>query len=208
MNENPFSLLDPHDGFRVEEVFLPLDSGNICVGLYGYASQNGERLDLGSGTFPIYEAKSPTEQQKAEYLRLRSLTAAVCRYLTLGGSWDSLQTVLGAMRAGFAGFELPFDEWILLDEYVDVEGSPTAVWGSESGSQAVRWVDGLFVDTGLTVAQIANELRDQQDQLEKQPENLENEPGFDAERPGEGKPAVRRLPAPECGEDADSEGQA
>jgi len=155
--ENPFKRLEPSDGYNV----VPYDLGeleiSLCVGVR-MEGEIQEFLGLGPESMvTIWERKVPDGADRGARERARLLSEAICRYFNTGGSWDELEDVQRRMQTVVQG-GLVMPGWDFFDAYVDTEGNYTSTYLETGGTGVVRWVEGQFVDMGLTLEDLSMEL--------------------------------------------------
>lgn len=165
-----FDRLDPGDGCRIERVELPKE-GPSFVGLYATASLGGELRALGraaDGRCKVYSVRDPTPNDLGELARLQPVLEAVCRYLTVGGSWLRLETALARLRDAVPG-GLVFPGYYLHDTWVNSEGGHEHFFVKSGADHGVLWVEDLFIER-KTIEAVYREQEEE--------EESEGGPGF------------------------------
>jgi hypothetical protein len=154
-SENPFEQLDPGDGYRAKLV----DQGGLSLSLHMLLYYQSQLQPCGESQAMFREladVRLPEAEQRGGLHRLKLLAEAVGRFFTSGGSWPELDALLTAARPFIAG-GLQFEGYHYLDGYTDSEGNFTHLWADSLGN-VVRWVEDEFIDTGLTLADLRQEL--------------------------------------------------
>ncbi len=140
-----FDKIQPGDGFRVKRVTLG-DSVSLHVGIY----EQGE-LSNPFGATPenasveIIERKNASAAEIGEVTRLELVTDSVCRFLTTGGSWESLLQTLTAMKEIAIG-SLTYPGYELIDSYSNTDGHYEHLFLRSGTEEVVLWVEDQFID--------------------------------------------------------------
>jgi hypothetical protein len=189
---NPFDKLEPKDGFRIVEH----DQGGLEISLHVGLYVEGDLMeafdrDPMNATAEIWQQKMPEAGDRGRRARAKLLAEAICRYFNAGGSWEELEDMQREMRLVVQG-GLSVEGWHYFDGYVDTEGNYTHIW--TDGHNVVRWVEGEYVDTGLTLFDLEREADDYEGEVHPQSEA----PGAEGLRapPGDGQPSPPALPGP------------
>jgi hypothetical protein len=154
---NPFDELQPTDGYSVFEAGLGDQEAGIYLGMRMHGEIK-EFLTLGDeSSVEVWNRLKPKVEDLGDRRRALLLAEAVCRYFNTGGDWDELNSLLPTMGAVIKG-GLVFPGWRFMDSYIDTDGNFTHVFVEEKGNKVVRWVEGQFVDTGLTLEDLQVEV--------------------------------------------------
>ncbi len=155
---NPFDRLDPRDGYRVTECNQGELEISLHVGLYGDGDlQDAFDGDPQNATQEIWQCKLPEATDHGTRARVRLAMEAICRYFNSGGTWEELEDVQRLARPVVRGLHL--DGWHYFDGYIDTDSNFTHIWVSDVGGM-VRWVEGEYIDTNLTLADLERELEE------------------------------------------------
>ena len=160
---NPFDRLEPRDGFRV----VKHEQGALEISLHVGFFTAGEWRELFDHVGPdateeIWAHKMPEAVDHGRRARAHLLIEAHCRYFNSGGTWDELDDMQNRLRRAIPS-GLSVEGWHYFDGYIDTEGNFTQLWVEDGGERVVRWVEGQFVDTGLTLADIERETDDEEE---------------------------------------------
>ena len=177
MNTTPFDRLEPRDGFRV----IPLTKGegeiSLHVGLYA----EGDIVEALSGipteaSIQIWERQQPKLRDRGACERVSFLAQAFCRYFNTGGNWSEVTDLVARLRQAIPG-GLTFQDYCYLDGYIDTDGNFTHIFVKPGTDKVVRWVEGSFIDTELTLDDLARER--EESEAEEIDADVENQPPFD-----------------------------
>lgn len=157
-----FTKLDHRDGIRVVRVDQKSYAISLHVGLYQETELvpifNRDGVDA---TVTVDSWHEPTEVNQGACDRMQMVLEAVCRYLTMGGSWADLHKTLHRLGAW-----LPFDAviyagWHYHSGYINTGGEFEHIFVKDGTEEAVLWVEGLegFVEP-KTLTQIREEQED------------------------------------------------
>jgi len=189
---NSFDDLFPDDGFRVIRHDMDGLEISLHVGLYvGGELQNVFDSAPEDATVEIWSRSPPQHDDYGARQRVRLVAEAICRFLNAGGTWDELLEVQNRMQLVAQG-PISIDGWRYMDGYVDTEGNFTHVFLADDNSgRVVRWVEGEFIDTDLTLHDLAAEMEEDDQEVHSQQEVRDpSDFGPQSETDGTGLPAL------------------
>jgi len=184
MTEHPFKDTGPRDGFHIFPHELGSMEISLHVGLYVEGQLEFDSA-LGAASVEVMACQDPAPANYAERNRAWLVAEAICRYMNTGGSWSELADIVSKLQICIP-HQVEREGWHLFDTYADVNGTPTHVFLNDETGEVVRWVEGKFVDTGLTLDDLQRELEE---------EDAEEDDESEVSNPG-----VRACPL-QCGRD-------
>ena len=151
--------MEPKDGFHIFPHELGSMEISLHVGLYQQGVLDFDH-ELGAASVEVYACSNPEPADYGARNRAWLAAEAICRYINTGGSWDELASIIATMQRMIPGTVVR-DGWHLFDTYVDTEGNHTHVFCENSAGRVVRWVEGEYVDTGLTLNDLRREAEEE-----------------------------------------------
>lgn len=142
---NHWNKLDPSDGFFAKVVQTGEVSAHLIFGL----SLGGRD----SRVVSVETVEWPTAQQIGTLKRKLIVLEAVAEYMNAGGDpadLDFLNNFRGPVTFQFGG-------WSYFDGGVNTNGNRVHEFISDDSTKFVRWVRNEYIDTNLTLEQIADD---------------------------------------------------